>query len=239
MDTVKVKERGMVKFIAHRGLSGIETENTLAAFVAAGNRDYFGVETDVHVTADGHFAILHDDETGRVCDTNIPVEKSEFAQLRALSMKEAGGGYSDVQRIPSLAEYLRVLKRYGKIAVLELKNAMHAEDIGQIMRICADEYGLDNLIFISFCYENLTAVLEKRPEQKVQYLTGEYSEDMPAKLGAAGMGVDIWYGALTQERVKKFHDAGVTVNCYTCDDARDAVRLALWGVDMITTNILQ
>ena len=118
MDTVKVKERGMVKFIAHRGLSGIETENTLAAFVAAGNRDYFGVETDVHVTADGHFAILHDDETGRVCDTNIPVEKSEFAQLRALSMKEAGGGYSDVQRIPSLAEYLRVLKRYGKIAVL-------------------------------------------------------------------------------------------------------------------------
>lgn len=149
MDTVKVKERGMVKFIAHRGLSGIETENTLAAFVAAGNRDYFGVETDVHVTADGHFAILHDDETGRVCDTNIPVEKSEFAQLRALSMKEAGGGYSDVQRIPSLAEYLRVLKRYGKIAVLELKNAMHAEDIGQIMRICADEYGLDNLIFIS------------------------------------------------------------------------------------------
>lgn len=198
MDTVKVKERGMVKFIAHRGLSGIETENTLAAFVAAGNRDYFGVETDVHVTADGHFAILHDDETGRVCDTNIPVEKSEFAQLRALSMKEAGGGYSDVQRIPSLAEYLRVLKRYGKIAVLE-----------------------------------------KRPEQKVQYLTGEYSEDMPAKLGAAGMGVDIWYGALTQERVKKFHDAGVTVNCYTCDDARDAERLALWGVDMITTNILQ
>ncbi len=29
--------------IAHRGLSGIEMENTCSAFVAAGNRTYFGI----------------------------------------------------------------------------------------------------------------------------------------------------------------------------------------------------
>ena len=32
--------------IAHRGVSGLELENTCAAFVAAGNRSYFGIETD-------------------------------------------------------------------------------------------------------------------------------------------------------------------------------------------------
>ena len=29
------------RMIAHRGLSGIERENTCAAFVAAGNRSYY------------------------------------------------------------------------------------------------------------------------------------------------------------------------------------------------------
>ncbi len=49
------------QMIAHRGLSGIETENTAAAFVAAGQHPYFGIETDVHRTRDGQFVIIHDD----------------------------------------------------------------------------------------------------------------------------------------------------------------------------------
>lgn len=51
MDTRKFKKNS-VKVIAHRGLSGIERENTNAAFVAAGNRSYYGIETDVRRTAD-------------------------------------------------------------------------------------------------------------------------------------------------------------------------------------------
>ena len=40
-----IEEHGNTKMVAHRGLSGIETENTAAAFVAAGNRGYWGSET--------------------------------------------------------------------------------------------------------------------------------------------------------------------------------------------------
>ena len=47
MNTIKVTNAGSVEFIAHRGLSGLETENTCAAFVAAGNRSHVGIETDV------------------------------------------------------------------------------------------------------------------------------------------------------------------------------------------------
>ena len=39
--------RGNAKVVAHRGASGLETENTCAAFIAAGNRSYWGVETDL------------------------------------------------------------------------------------------------------------------------------------------------------------------------------------------------
>ena len=58
MDTVKINVSDLeTKIIAHRGLSGIETENSIAAFIAAANRSYFGIETDVHVTKDNKFII--------------------------------------------------------------------------------------------------------------------------------------------------------------------------------------
>ena len=55
MNTIKLNTAGTnVKMIAHRGLSGLEAENTCAAFVAAGNREkYFGIECDIHRTLDG------------------------------------------------------------------------------------------------------------------------------------------------------------------------------------------
>ena len=60
MDTIKVN-KGNVKMVAHRGVSGLELENTNAAFVVAGNRTYYGIETDVHVTKDEQIAVFHDD----------------------------------------------------------------------------------------------------------------------------------------------------------------------------------
>ena len=43
MDTIKFNKAN-VKVVAHRGLSGLEPENTVAAFVAAGNRSYYGAD---------------------------------------------------------------------------------------------------------------------------------------------------------------------------------------------------
>ena len=59
MNTIKFDKKD-TRVIAHRGLSGLEKENTNSAFVAAGNRSYYGIETDIHRTKDGHFVINHD-----------------------------------------------------------------------------------------------------------------------------------------------------------------------------------
>ena len=42
MNTKKFDNRNTL-VVAHRGVSGLERENTASAFVAAGNRSYFGV----------------------------------------------------------------------------------------------------------------------------------------------------------------------------------------------------
>ena len=80
MDTVKFKNSG-VKVIAHRGLSGIEAENTVSSFVAAANRSYWGIETDVHVTGDGAYVLIHDDTTERERKKKSDVEKSSYQEL--------------------------------------------------------------------------------------------------------------------------------------------------------------
>ena len=77
MDTLKL-EKGSTLMVAHRGLSGIEKENTMPAFVAAGNRSFFGIETDVHRTADGQFVVIHDDSTKRVAGVDFIIEETDF-----------------------------------------------------------------------------------------------------------------------------------------------------------------
>ena len=39
MDTIRI-EKGSTRMVAHRGVSGLEKENTMAAFGADGNRSY-------------------------------------------------------------------------------------------------------------------------------------------------------------------------------------------------------
>jgi glycerophosphoryl diester phosphodiesterase len=53
------------------------------------------------------------------------------------------------------------------------------------------------------------------------------------------MDIDIQHGALTKERIDAMHQAGLEVNCWTVDDPARAEELAQWGVDYITSNILE
>lgn len=239
MDSIKIQSL-QTKMVAHRGLSGIELENTNAAFIAAGNRSYFGIETDVHKTADGRFVVFHDDHTGRICNTDVTVEESDFAFLRALRLNDKGGDKERADMlIPTLKEYIATCKRYEKIAVLELKNEFTKEEIGCICKEIEDLEYMTNVIFISFCFANLIRLREYYPQQPAQFLTDTYQSDLPQILETAKLDIDIEYKQLNKERIDTFHAHGVKVNCWTCDDKPLAESLAEWGIDYITSNILE
>lgn len=240
MDTIKISDKKNVKFIAHRGVSGLERENTNAAFVAAGNRTYFGIETDIHKTLDGNFVIIHDDTTARVAIDNLTVEQSTFETLRSLTLLDMDGkkSRSDL-KLPTLEEYISINKKYDKVAVLELKNAFEEEDVYAICdRINALEY-LDKTIFISFCYDNLVYLRKKYPNAAAQFLVSKYTDDLIDRLKEHNFDLDIKHSALNAENVAALKAAGITINCWTVDDPARAEELISFGVDMITTNILE
>ncbi len=240
MNTVKIDDRKQVQMIAHRGCSGLEPENTNAAFIAAGNRSYYGIETDIHATVDGNFIVIHDDTTKRVAIDNLTIEESTYDTLRGLLLLQKDGkkGRTDL-RLPSLEEYIGICKYYEKIAVLELKNHMEKEQIYAICdRIQAMDY-MQNVIFISFDLENLIILREKYPAQTAQYLLVECKDDNYENLLKYHLDLDIAYRSLTRELVDKCHGDGIKVNCWTCDNKEDAERLISYGVDYITSNIIE
>lgn len=230
------------RMVAHRGLSGIEMENTCSAFVAAGNRSYFGIETDVHVTADGQYIIIHDDTTRRVALDDLTVEKSTYETLRSLRLCDKNGqrGRKDLV-LPSLAEYIQICKKYEKVSVLELKNPMEPKDIDGIIEAVRQEGWLEHTIFISFDLPNLIHLREKLPDQKAQYLAGGNADwqAVTDALNQYRLDLDVHFGLLTKERVDALHAAGKEVNVWTVDRLEDAERLSAWGVDYITSNIIE
>ena len=158
MNTIKIENK-KCKIIAHRGLSGLECENTNAAFVAAGNRSYFGIETDVHVTKDGKYIIIHDNSTKRVSDKEFDVEKSRYKKLKKVRLYDKiDKRFRSDLTLPDLTDYIRICKKYEKIAVLEIKNPMSDKEIvGIINEISGEDY-LENTIFISFEWDNLVKI---------------------------------------------------------------------------------
>ena len=239
MDTIKINA-GKTLMVAHRGVSGIEKENTHAAFVAAGNRSHYGIETDVHRTLDGKYVCFHDDTTGRVAIDNLVVEESTFDTLRNLLLTDVDGkkGRTDL-RIPTLQEYIQICKKYDKVAVLELKNHFPEEDVIRIIEIIQREGYLSNVIFISFDFENMLTIRRLLPKQRAQYLTVKYSEELVEQLVNERLDLDILHEVLTKENIEYMHSRGIVINCWTVDDPARGEELASWGVDFITSNILE
>jgi len=239
-NTVKVENKGNTKMVAHRGLSGLERENTCAAFVAAGNRSYFGIECDIYRTVDGKFVVFHDSKTTRIGIDTLEIRESTYETLRSIRLTDMNGERcrNDL-RIADLDEYLSICKRYGKVSVLELKKGFSEEDLAEVVATVEKYEYLDSTVFISFYYEQLEAVKKLRPKATAQFLISEFEDGLIDKLKAGNMDLDIYYKTLTEDRIALCHENGIKVNCWTVDDPAVAEKLISWGVDYITSNILE
>lgn len=240
MDTIKFTDKGNIGMIAHRGVSGLERENTCPAFVAAGVKSYFGIETDVHVTKDGKYIIFHDDDLKRLLSLDLTVEQTDFDVLRKFRMKDTDGvtERNDLF-LPSLEEYVSICRKYGKTAVLELKNRMEENHIENIAGIIEDMGWFDKTVFISFSGMNLVDLKKRFPKASAQYLFCEANEENRAFMEKHGLDADVYAKNLSFEYAELLRSAGIKINCWTVDSPELAAEMKKIGVDYITSNIIE
>ena len=242
MNSLKINT-GKTRMIAHRGLSGLERENTVAAFIAAGNRSYYGIETDVHESADGRFVIMHDETTKRITNgaVDINIEKEPYESYRALRLPDIDGSTNRADLyIPLLTDYIKICKKYEKECILEVKNPFPEESLVRMIKeIAATDY-LDRVTFISFDWNNCVTLRRLLPNSQIQWLTDDpVDASVIARLVENHLDLDVHYRRLSPELLSDLHAAGITVNCWTCDSPEKAYALINMGVDFITSNILE
>ena len=242
MDTKKIQNKQNGKIIAHRGVSGIEPENTLSAFIAAANRSYYGIETDVHKTLDGKFICTHDDNAKRVTGEDLIIEQTPYETIRALKVFDMDKvSYRCDLYMPSLKEYIGICKKYGKVAVLELKNSFTEDEIRAILDEIEEVGYMDGTTFIAFDPHNLYSVRKYYPNQSVQLLVSLRTQ-VPNFLELARehkFDLDAQHVMITPEMLDFVHSYGGLVNVWTVDEPERAEELIAMGVDQITTNICE
>ncbi|MBO4220752.1 MAG: hypothetical protein J5933_07500, partial [Clostridia bacterium] len=191
-------------------------------------------------TSDGHLVLLHDGSTKRVAPELVKTSENTLEEIRSVSLFDADGKPAPHLRVPVPEEYLSICERYGKKCVLELKSRFTPEELDHIVGLTKEYTSFENMIFISFRYETLELLREAQPDADIQYLCDcEVNDELIAKLKANRMDIDICYTALTEKDVKMLHSNGIKVNCWTVDDKHEGEKLVSWGVDFITTDILQ
>ena len=73
----------------------------------------------------------------------------------------------------------------------------------------------------------------------MQFLTKECDDALLEQMIAAKIDLDIQYKGVTKELVDILHENALEINCWTVDDPVVADQLVEWGVDYITSNILE
>ena len=241
MDTVKIDKK-TVRMVAHQGCHVAEQWNSCPAFVAAGNRSYWGIETDIHVTADGRYVVHHDVTTDHITGGlyRFDLTKTHSDILRTVRLPDIDGRFRSDLVLPFVEDYIAICKRYGKVAVLEVKDPFTKPQLEKLVALLQELDYLQQTVFISFHLECCLTLRQLLPEQPIQYLTDKTPDSaMLELLAEKRLDLDMEYHAVTGAVVEFLHKNGLQVNVWTCDDPAEAAGLIALGVDYITSNTLE
>ncbi|MFF3326885.1 glycerophosphodiester phosphodiesterase [Streptomyces sp. NPDC002889] len=114
--------------IGHRGVMGVEPENTLRSFVRAEQCGMDAIELDLHLSKDGALAVMHDADVDRTTDGRGPIAEKTLAELREL---DAGQG----ERVPVFEEVLDAVRAPIQAEIKDvaaaraLADVMHRRDL--------------------------------------------------------------------------------------------------------------
>jgi len=239
MNTVKIDKyfKGMV---AHRGLSGIETENTINAFLAAANRSYFGIECDVHASKDGKIIVTHDDTLLRLGMLNVYLPSFRYDEIRKFTLIDRkSGNLSENISIPLLSEFLLICKTYKKHGFVELKQNLSNDNLEAVYDEIFKLGMLDGISIITFHDKYLIYLKKNHPDLTLYLLAGELNEKQLDFCEKHHINLDSNFSNVDENIIKRMHLIGLKVAVWTVDDKDTAEKLIKMGVDFITSNILE
>jgi glycerophosphoryl diester phosphodiesterase len=150
------------RLYAHRG-AGVELpENTLPSFRLALELGADALETDAHLTRDGHVVLSHDPTGQRMCGVPTPIARATLDEVQAW---DAGAGFVDAARnrphagkgyrIPTLGE---ALEAFPEVAFNVDAKSRHPEMVARTLDAVNRAGAADRTLLASFDARTLREV---------------------------------------------------------------------------------
>lgn len=232
--------------VAHRGYSAVAPENTLAAIREAVRAGATGCEFDVYACADGTVVLMHDKTVDRTTDGKGDVTKLTLQQLRRLD----AGSWKDKQyageRVPTLAEALRLLQDTKCQPVIEIKMEGISKKVVQAVR------ALDmtsRVAVIAFSPNVVREIRDIEPKITCAWLCGGFPTEISADSvtqqadwlqtqaqECSATILDLNFGMLSPGLTAELKRRDLGVWCWTVNEPVVMNQLQVWGVDSITTD---
>ncbi|MFI2424428.1 glycerophosphodiester phosphodiesterase [Streptomyces sp. NPDC018955] len=210
--------------IGHRGVMGVEPENTLRSFVAAQEAGLDVIEVDLHLSKDGALVVMHDTEVDRTTDGTGAIADKTLAELRAL---DAGRG----ERIPVFEEVLDAVRVPLQA---EIKDVHAARALAGVLN------GRDlagRVEVSSFHDEAIAETARLVPGVRTALIASRYDTGIVERAVAAGAStVCLNIRRLTLETVERARKAGLRIIGWVVN-TQDHLRLVrALGLDGATTD---
>lgn len=220
--------------IAHRGKHDIYFENTLNAFKEAACGDYYGVETDIHLTKDKRWITHHD---SFFYSGGIRYEIADLTFEEIMKLHLDNNQNDNLAYCCPFEDYLSVVTKGNKRPIIEFKIDPSEEKMKSLCDYIDKSVGLENVTFI--CFSPYPLLMLKRLYKSRVHLQ-QLVYDIPELVELAlkeNIGIDIHYGQVSKELVDRFHDKGLEFNAWTVDSKDVLNKLETFGVDYITSNL--
>ena len=220
--------------IGHRGYSSRYPDNTKISFIEAAKHGSKGVETDVRRTSDGVYVLSHDSEAEFADGTTLRITESTYADLTAKPLKNDKS--DDVAYLCTLREYLEVCKEYDMICFVELKGDYTDEQLQEIFGEVETYYRLDMCELQSFDSELLIRAQKLFPEMRFMLTWG--ADRGPYDVCFEhNFDIDSVINCLSPKMLREFHNRGLKVATWTCNDPLTLTYAYWYKVDYIESDV--
>lgn len=195
--------------VGHRGVMGVEPENTLRSFRRAEQAGLDQIELDLHLSKDGALIVMHDEDVDRTTDGAGLVRDLTLDEIREL---DAGLG----ERVPVFEEVLEAVHRPIQA---EIKDVAAARVLADALRAHG---ATDRVSVLSFHDEALAEIRTLLPEVRTVLVASDLGPHIVTRAQAVGARlVSLDLRELNLDTVERCQAAGIKVMAWAVNTAQD------------------
>lgn len=223
----------LIPTIAHKGYHVTAIENTEEAFIEAGRRNFYGIETDIYLTKDGQWICNHDTYVHGMIKA---ISECTLEEIMKVNLSDDP---LNPVRVCTFAQYIDVCKTYNKHPVIEFKMTPSQATLDTLCLVLETLDMIDECIFISFGQMVLEYMYDIKEENgylyDIQLLTSDNKwQNVPANLNVSSQ-----FSAINESMVEICEAKGQYVAAWTVNDMNTAKQLIKCGVRYITTDLFE